>query len=142
MPRRTSVQSKPLAKDDGIGARKSAKDDEWGGYVQCSLGEAERERYDLWLAENPRAADMWLVDDLASGLKLSLVWDNSNQCFIATYTGRPDNAGDVAFTCSLSARGATLPETLAVLVYKHHDVMGGDWTDWLVNGAKTKRNFG
>jgi len=27
-------------------------------------------------------------------------------------------------------------------LYKHLELTGGDWSEWLINGVKTKRSFG
>lgn len=142
MPRRTVVKHPQESPGVPIGARRIQPKDEWGGYVQCSIDGPERELFDLWLSENPTAMPAMLVDSLASGLKLTLVWDGKNDCFIATFTGRPDILGQTTFTCSLSARAGDLNTALAVLVYKHIEVCGADWMDWLINGSKSKRSFG
>lgn len=142
MPRKSVVRQETTASKGVIGVRKIQKDDEWGGYAQCNIGDAEREAFDLWLSESSPVVSALLADSLASGLKLTAVWDGQNQCFIATFTGRPDIEGSVEFTCSLSARGGTLDQAVNVLLYKHLEVCGEDWTDWLVNGAKSRRNFG
>lgn len=142
MPRKIVVKPEVKAPAMPVGARKIQPKDEWGGYVQCSVDGPEREQFDLWLAENPTAMPALLVDALASGLKLTLVWDGKNDCFIATLTGRPDYEGQSAYTCSLSARAGDMNTALSVLVYKHVEICGEDWTDWLINGSKSKRSFG
>lgn len=142
MPRGKKASVSPARPVSPIGLRKVQKDDEWGGYVQCTLSEQDRHGFDLWLSENPNAVPTLLVDSLACGLKLTAVWDGKNQCFISTLTGRPDIDGLSPFTCSLSARGASLNESLDALMYKHVEVCGEDWTEWLVNGSKSARTFG
>jgi len=142
VPRGKKASVTPVEQRGPVGARKIGKDDQWGGYVQCSLSETDREGYEVWLSENPTAVPALLVDILASGLKLTAVWDGANQCFIASLTGRPDIAGGTLFTCTLSARGGTLDEAIAVLVYKHTEVCGEDWSDWLINGPKSRKSFG
>lgn len=142
MPRKGSIGKSPEAGKSPIGRRKVQKDDEWAGFAQVSISEFERESYDLWVSENAATVYPLLLDCLAEGLKLTAVWDGANDCFILSLTGRPDSDGDRPWTATLSGRGGTFDEALNVLVYKHHEVTGGDWTDWLVNGAKTKRSFG
>jgi len=141
MPRKTALKPAPKTSSP-IGRRKPQKDDEWGGFAQVNIGDNEREQFDMWLSA---IADGWwplLQDELAAGLKLTLVWDGANDCFIASLTGRPDTDGEQPWTACLSARAAEMNTSLALLTYKHIEVTGGDWTEWLINGAKTKRNFG
>lgn len=142
MPRKTSTTTTHNAAKAVIGVRKSGKSDEWAGFVQCEVSELQREMFDEWRSEPANALDALLVDALASGLKLSLVWDGSNECFIATFSGRPDSKGELAWLASLSARAGDFPTALHLLCYKHFDLTGGEWEDWLVNGVKAKRNFG
>lgn len=142
MPRKTSVKAESVPPKSPIGIRKVQKDDEWAGFAQVNISEYERESFDLWLSENASTVYPLLLDSLAEGLKLTAVWDGVNDCFILSLTGRPDTNGDQAWTATLSGRGGTFDEALNVLVYKHTEVTGGDWTDWLINGSKTKRNFG
>lgn len=142
MPRKTVVAPQKAPTPKTVGHRKVKPKDEWAGYVQCSIDGPEKEAFDLWLSENPTAMPALLIDSLASGLKLTLVWDGANECFIATLTGRPDIEGEREWTASLSARAGDMNTALSVLVYKHVEICGEDWVDWLVNGTKTKRSFG
>lgn len=142
MPRKSAVKSEGTSRRGFIGVRKIQKDDQWGGYVQCNISDFEREAFDLWLSENLSTVPALLTDILAVGLKLTAVYDGANECFIVTFTGRPDVLGESPFTTSLSGRGGSLDQAINVLVYKHIELTGGDWTEWLVNGAKSKRNFG
>lgn len=142
MPRKESVSKQKAESVSPIGRRKIQKQDEWAGFAQVNVSEFEREAFDLWLSENTTHVFPLLLDSLAEGLKLTAVWDKGNDCFILSLTGRPDELGVREWTATLSGRGATFDEALNVLIYKHVEVTGGDWVDWLVNGAKTRRNFG
>lgn len=142
MPRKAGVEQSSKTSKSPIGRRKVQKDDEWAGFAQVSISEFEREAYDLWVSENSAAVYPLLLDSLAEGLKLTAVWDGANDCFILSLTGRPDAEGERAWTATLSGRGGTFDEALNVLIYKHIELTGRDWVDWLVNGTKVKRNFG
>lgn len=142
MPRKASVKKTSVDGKSPVGRRKIQKDDEWAGFAQVSISEFEREAFDLWVSENASTVYPLLLDSLAEGLKLTAVWDGANDCFILSLTGRPDSDGEREWTATLSARGATFDQALNVLVYKHVEVTGTDWVDWLVNGSKSKRNFG
>jgi hypothetical protein len=139
MPRGKSKSPQDSFDEHGLTYnRRAQKGDEWGGFVQVSLDEAHREEYDLWLSE--AGPNVWreLDDALGVGLKLSVSYDGSNQCYIGSLTGRPDVGGARAFTCSLSARGGTFEEAVAVLIYKHASLLHYDWWD-AVNEPKRAR---
>jgi len=142
MPRKASLRPAVPAASSPIGQRKIRKDDQWAGFAQVNIGDSEREQFDLWVSAIGTGWWAALQDELAAGLKLTLVWDGQNDCFIASLTGRPDNAGESEWTACLSARSDDLFQSLALLVYKHLEVTGGDWTDWLINGTRAKRSFG
>lgn len=143
MPRKATIAKLPAPLETtSHGARKIRKDDQWAGFAQVNVGENEREKFDDWFSDAINTWWNWLQDELASGLKLTLVWDGANDCFIASLTGRPDIEGEQEWTACLSARADNMTTALALLLYKHTQVTGGDWTDWLVNGTKTKRSFG
>lgn len=142
MPRKAVLKSSSPAEVSPIGVRKVQKSDQWAGFAQVNIGDSERESFDDWRS---RVAGTWwalLQDELASGLKLTLVWDGANDCFIASLTGRPDCNGMSEWTACLSARAGEMDTALSLLLYKHLEVTGGDWSDWLINGPKTKRSFG
>lgn len=140
MPRGKSSSSRvgegSAAKD---APRRVQKNDEWGGFVQITLLESDREPFDIWLSGGPQTVRRELDNSLSSGLKLTVTFDGGNQCYIASLTGRPDVNGERAFTCCLSARGGTFEEALAVLVYKHAEMLHRDW--WEVVNAPKKSRF-
>jgi len=143
MPRGKSV-NKPEIKptEPTIGCRKTQPKDEWAGFIQCSVKDSEREEYDLWLSEAGDKVWRELDDALGTGLKLTLSFDAGNDCYIASFTGRPDLVGSVAWTCCLSGRGGTFEEALAVLIYKHAALLHYDWYEIANNPKKGRPTFG
>lgn len=142
MPRKIALTPAMNTSVPTVGHRRIQKSDEWGGFAQVNVGDAERPQFDMWLS---KISDGWwplLQDELAAGLKLTLVWDGANDCFIASLTGRPDIDGQSPWTACLSARAGEMNTALALLTYKHLEITGGDWSEWLINGTKTKRSFG
>lgn len=143
MPRKAVLNPAPSSSvPSPIGQRRIQKEDEWAGFAQVNVNDNEKPKFELWLSE---LGDGWwplLQDELACGLKLTLVWDGANDCFIASLTGRPDIEGMHSWTACLSARASSMNTALALLVYKHTEITGGDWTEWLINGVKSKRSFG
>lgn len=142
MPRKAVQKALPGVSRSPIGSRKPTQKAEWVGFVQCDVNGPEREGFDDWLSTNAQHVNGMLVDAMASGLKFTMVWDGSNECYIASFTGRPQLLGEQDWNATLSARSDDFATVLALLVYKHYEVCGEDWEDWLINGSKTKRNFG
>jgi len=143
MPRgKTKPVQQPVSHSGAYGIRKVQKGDDWGGFVQLSIDEAHREDFDLWLSEAGEAVYRELSDALGVGLKFTLSYDGSNQCYIGSLTGRPDIAGDRAFTCCLSARAGTFEETIALLMYKHASMLHYDWWDAVNEPKKFRFTFG
>jgi hypothetical protein len=122
--------------------RKIQKDDQWGGFVAVSIDEAHREDFDLWASEMGGKIYSELSDALGTGLKFTLSYDGANQCYIACLTGRPDAAGQRAFTCCLSARAGSFEDSIAVLMYKHCALLHFDWWDAVNEPKKSRYTFG
>jgi len=81
-----------------------------------------------------------LSDAIGEGLKFALSYDIRNQCFVASLSGRPSPTEDYDWNATLTGRGGTIPESMAVLFYKHVVLLGGDWFDCL-NTKPTKNGF-
>lgn len=125
-----------------FGVRKAQPKDEWGGFVALNLPEEANHEFEVWLNDQQGSVWLQLEDVLATGLKLTLVYDGANQCYISTLTGRPDIDGERAFVCSLSARHGSFNQALALLVYKHVSILGCDWWEF-INARKGKQwSFG
>jgi hypothetical protein len=143
MPRGKNKQSEMFASQSTPGARRKVqKDDQWGGFVAVSLDEAHREEFDQWTLLMGERIYEELTDALGTGLKFTVSYDGSNQCYIASLTGRPDTAGERAFTCCLSARAGTFADSIAVLMYKHVDLLHFDWWDAVNEPKKSRYTFG
>lgn len=122
--------------------RRARKDDQWGGFVPCELGVDEREAWEIWFSASGHTIAADLDDAMGTGLKFTASYDGANQCYIASLSGRPDVAGERAFTNILTGRAGTFDEAVGVLLYKHLVVLRGDW--WgAVNAPKVnRRQFG
>jgi len=142
MPRKVAITPQVSQAKSPIGRRKIQKQDQWAGFAQVNIGDHERTAWYDWHTRLEDRLLVYLQEELATGLKLSLVWDGANDCFIASFTGRPDFDGETEWTACLSARAAELTLSLSLLLYKHLELTGGDWSEWLINGVKTKRSFG
>ena len=137
MPRKEKQPEKPKS-PAVVQPRKGKSDDEWGGFVQCNLSSMDKVLFEQWYSEHLQHIDAFVDEHLGTGLKLSVVFDGSNNSYIASYTGRPNTDEKLLFRCTLSARSGEYMECLALLVYKHVEVTGGDWSPFLVNGSKIR----
>lgn len=143
MPRGKASNREKLVQTSYLGQpRKIQKDDEWGGFVPYSISDDRKEPFQTWWAEDPVAVRQGIDDAVASGLKLTLTYDGSNQCYIASLTGRPDSLGERAFTCCLSARAGTFDEALALLIFKHVACLHTDWWDQVNRQRPSGYTFG
>ena len=143
MPRGKNKQMGMIDGETSAGyTRRIQKDDQWGGFVAVSIDEAHREDFDLWASEMGATIYDELDTALGSGLKFTVAYDGSNQCYIASLTGRPDLTGVRAFTCCLSARAGTFADAIAVLMYKHVSLLHYDWWDAVNEPKKSRYAFG
>lgn len=105
-------------------------------FVNRNLKEDEAKAFTTWAKnENERIPDhlgQIMVDDY----KVSCTWDDRNQCYIATFTGKEDQR--VNDNKALSSRSDDWFEALAMNAYKHLVLFkGGAW-----EGETTKNNWG
>lgn len=122
--------------------RRSPDKDEWGGFVQCTLTELDKAIFEQWLGEHVEHVNPMLDEAVGQGLKFSLMFDAPNNSYVASLTGRPNTDGEKwPFRCTLSARSGTLPDAIALLMYKHDEICSRDWTEYLINGRKVS-NWG
>lgn len=116
--------------------RRGDAKDEWGGFVQANLTPMDKALFDQWYSEHIQHIQAYVDEALDSGLKLTIVFDGANNCYITSYTGRPNNDPALPFRCTLSARAGEYAAAVALLVYKHHVICNGDWSEYLINGSK------
>lgn len=122
--------------------RKAQARDEWAGFVPCELGADDEEKFREWVADNDPGMWSHLEDCLSVGLKFSLTYDAANQCFVASLSGRPDVEGKQAWNAVLTGRGGLSGEALAIVLYKHFDLLSGDWWGALNKPKTNKRAWG
>jgi hypothetical protein len=116
--------------------RKPSKGAQWGTYVDFRLEEESLPAFEKFCKEEEGLLTDLLDAALFVGYKLSVSHDIENDCFIACFTGKPDD--DVDLTCVLTARAETMTEALYLLAYKHSEVLKGSWTWWI--DQRTRRN--
>lgn len=129
MPRSKSTNGKTEKQD--ISARQRfacASDAAWGGFLNVRLTDEQKAQFDEWRASV--GAQFWssLADIVAEGMKLSLVYDAENECFVATFTGAL--TGSPKFREASSSRAGTWEEAVALMVFKHEVLAVNGWGDF------------
>jgi len=101
---------------------------DWLGYVNVNLTAEQKEDYSAWVVSEDVGYWEAFEDAVAEGLKFGLSWDAGNSCYIATFTG----CGCVGINkrCCLTARSGQYLDAIALLVFKHVVLAGGDWSSY------------
>lgn len=99
-------------------------------FVNINLSKAEKTQFKSWFADNqaeiPRLASVFI----GAGYKMSLKWDNSNECFIATATCDDESLSN--YGKALSSRSDDWVEAIALNIFKT-DVLSEEGV-WEGNG--------
>lgn len=85
-------------------------------FVNINLSKAEKTQFKSWYSENQATLPELLTRFIAAGYKLSIKWDNENDCFIATSTCSDEtmeNGGK-----ALSSRSDDWLEAIALNLFK------------------------
>lgn len=97
----------------------------WGGFINIRLNDNQREAFYEWEAANAAHIGGYHEDHLGEGIKSSFAYDEENQAFICTYTGRLVDM--VQSRYSVSSRAGTITQALSLAVYKHEVLAEGDY---------------
>lgn len=127
MPRKSkSPEVQPAVTQDKPPRRYvCAPDALWGGFINIRLTENQRETFYEWEAANAVHIGGYHEDHLGAGIKSSFAYDEENQAFICTYTGRLVDMVQMRY--SVSSRSSTITQALALAVYKHEVLAEGDY---------------
>ena len=140
MPRGKVSRGEPRKGDPNAGRRYYAEPDApWGGFVDLVLEESERSDFDAWSESDAPAVWSGLAEGLVDGLNLSVKYDLQNACFAASLLGRGFGASPDRHC--LLARASTPGEAIALVIYKHVILSGGDWSRWIASSGN-RRQFG
>lgn len=85
-------------------------------FVNINLSKAEKTQFKSWFSEHEVEIPRLVTVFVAAGYKLSLKWDNENDCFIATSTCNDEtmeNGGK-----ALSSRSDNWVEAIALNIFK------------------------
>src|SRR5574338_1165560 len=92
-------------------------------FVNINLSNAEKKQFKSWYEENQAAIPELAAAMTGQGYKLSIKWDNSNSCFIATVTCEGDGLPNDGK--ALSSRSGDFMEAVALNIFKT-DVVSDD----------------
>jgi len=110
----------------------------WGNteFVNVSLNTEQTKDFKSWFPKQSETFTEVLGQVMVDDYKVSCNWDDNNQCFIATLTGKPNQS--VNSGKALSARSDDWWEALALVLYKHLVIFKN--SAW--NGELTRNNWG
>lgn len=121
-----------------MAGKQNKKAGNWGEmeFINVALTEQQKDEFKVW----SKSKGETIADDIGQAMvndyRLSCNWDDNNQCFIATLTGKEDQ--DFNAKKALSARSDDWFEAMALVLYKHIVIFDGrKWT-----GDGTKNNWG
>lgn len=108
----------------------------FGGYINLKIDEEQREAFDKWYGDHEHEFAGTCSDTLVDGMALSIKYDAENQCFLASYSGAGVTGSNERYV--LTARSSSWIDALALLVYKHTELMGGSWDDFVPSTGKMR----
>lgn len=126
-------------KQDQKDARKAANaqpapaGDGWKGFVNVELSDAQKPLVKALMSDMPRC---WVVvwDLVDAGYKLTISNDATHNSYNVSMTCR--NLKDRNMGLTLTGRGGTVEGAVASFVFKHSDILEGDWTATNAHGRR------
>lgn len=97
----------------------------WGGFINVRISDTQREDFHAWEQANAAHIGAYYEDHLSEGIKFSAAYDRENESFVVSYTGRLVALSPDRFC--VTSRAGTLPQALALAVYKHEVMAEGDY---------------
>lgn len=100
-----------------------------GGFINIRLDDEQKREFYSWLEANAAHYSAAIDDMLGAGVKLTLAYDAEHQAYIVTVTGALVGSAPNKRFASTS-RAGTLPEALALTVWKHTALTEGDYGNY------------
>lgn len=105
----------------------SAKDADWGGFINVRMTDDDKAKFALWEAENGRSLWTAFAELLGKGMKFSLAYDADGDFYLATFTAAGADLIGIDLRCCLTARAPEWERSISLLIYKHEVMAEGDW---------------
>lgn len=106
-------------------ARKDKYQFTWKGFKDVKLSDTQKQAYEAWDAQDEELYEL-VATTVQAGYKFSCVYNTSNDTFIATLTGGQGSGAADGY--SMSAFAPDWYNALRVLMFKHVEILAGDWT--------------
>lgn len=109
-----------------------------GGFIECELDEEERGLCRQWITSGEQLLEIMqqLCDDKFT---LKVGYEPRNDCYAAYISGHwVQNKPDAKWT--LSGRGSTASNAIRQALYKHYEILKGDWSEHKT-GVSRERNW-
>lgn len=104
-------------------------------FVNRTLNVAEDAAFVEWFQNKDRRADAAIEEAFADEYKVSISYDEKNNCFVAAMTYKGEKG--VNLNKSLGARSDSWLEAIAMAVYKHHVIF--EQGEWIVDESGRQR---
>lgn len=113
---------------------------EWGKFefVAVNLTEEEKKQFRLAYKDKPNDLLNPLDGFLKNGYKISLSYDQQNNCVLASMTGKDPASPNYNYV--MTSRAADAWESLALALFKHYQVC--DDEDWGGDTREDGRSWG
>jgi hypothetical protein len=129
-----------MPKTNGNKRSNSQNSSEWGKFefVAINLTEDEKKQFKKAYTDKPNDLLGQLDGLLKNGYKLSLSYDNQNNCVLASLTGKDPNSPNYNYV--MTSRAGESWESMALALFKHYVVC--DDEDWGGDTREDGRSWG
>lgn len=87
-------------------------------FVQYTLSKSEKDAFEKWWETHYSDAPTLLSEVINSGYKQSSSWDDTNDCYIVTFTCMDKRSGNYCLV--MSSRSDDWLEALGINLFKHY----------------------
>lgn len=98
----------------------------WGGFINIKIDDEQKAEFFAWVEANAAHYSALFDDMLGDGLKASFSFDAEHECYILSLQGALLGSDPTKRYVSTS-RAGTLPEVIALTVWKHVELAKGDY---------------
>lgn len=130
--KKSPVQSQPVQREQQYHLENDAP---WGGFINIRLEDEQKDEFYLWLEANATHYPAAFDDMLGDGVKVSFAYDAAHECYICTVMGALVGSASADRFASTS-RAGTLNEVIALSVWKHYELCGGDYGNYRPKDSK------
>lgn len=127
-------KSAPPADSSPVGRYHIENTADWGGFINIRVNDDMRSVFTSWWGEHRTECWQALDDLMGEGMKVSLSYDNDNQCYSCAFTGRGWESSTKRWC--MTTKAGTLDEVIALALWKHFELANGNWGDYRPDGTK------